>query len=656
MNKTKQYGTISIIFFAICLAGIFIVNKIYHANMFWCFVLYALFVVFYIIIFSIFRNISNKYSEESDRTSNSSTAFVFKECNIGLLKYNENYSITSISDFFLDRKIDCVGDKVLAIFPDVEDIINGLSTKKICIFNNTKFEVLKVPSANVLVFKDITTEYDLEKNAKDEAYVLGFANLDNYDEVSASEDTIAYVNSNIKIPVIDYFKKYNVVYRTIRANRYQLILNYKQLESLMKDRFSILDVVKNESKKGNIELSLSMSFTYGSNDLNSLDKEATELLDLAQSRGGDQVIVRQEDKDPIYFGGSSEAKEQKSKVKVRVMSNTIKQLIRSSSNVVIVGHKESDCDCVGSMLGVAAISKTYNKNTYVVLQGVSLEKTAGEVLDKYRKEIDRSIKLIPEENAKEICEDNNTLIVMCDHHSIDQTNCEEIIKKSNKVLVIDHHRRKADLEYDAVLLYLEASASSTCELVSEFFEFDDKIEVPEYLANMMYLGIVIDTNHFKARTNARTFDAARRLKELGADSVLCEEMSQEPFELIKVKTEIANNGVQYDHGVIISTMKDGEYTRTLASQACDLLVETKGTKAAFVVCKTNKDDVIISARSNGQINVQVILEGMNGGGHMTSAGLQRKDVSVDDLRDELIENINKYFNKDEENHESNTTK
>lgn len=655
MNKIKQYSLISVLFFIICLIGIFFAGRIYHVNMLWCFILYGLFVVFFIFIFSLLRNLVKKYSDESEKASSSNTAFVFKECNIGLLKYDESYTITSISDFFLERKIDCVGDKVLAIFQDVEDIINSISNKRICVFNDYKFEVIKVPNENLLVFKDITNEYDLESNMKDGAYVLGFANIDNYDETNASEETIAYVNSNIKIPVIDYFKKYDVVYRTIRANRYQLILNHKQLEQLMKDRFSILDVVKTESRKGNTDLSLSMSFTHGSNDLSSLDKGAAELIDLAQSRGGDQVIVRQVDKDPIYFGGSSEAKEQKSKVKIRVMINTIKQLIKSSKNVLIIGHKDSDCDCVGSILGFSMLSSLYNKETYCVLRETRIEKKTTEVLDKYSKEINRDMQLITEEKALEILDDNS-LVVLCDHHVIDQSNCEELIKKGKKILVLDHHRRKADLDYDAVLLYLDASASSTCEIVSEFFEFEDKLEIPQYLANIMYLGIIIDTNHFKARVNTNTFDAAGRLRELGADTVLCEELSQEPFDLVKVKTNIMNNGVEYPNDIIISTVEDGEYTRALASQACDALVETKGTKAAFVICKTDSDTVSISARSNGEINVQVILEGMNGGGHMTSAGLQRKNENINDLKNELIENIDKYFGKTEETNESNTTK
>ena len=655
MNKIKQYGLASIVFFIACLVGIFFAGRIYHVNMLWCFILYGLFVAFYIFIFSILRNLVKKYSDESEKASSSNTAFVLKESNIGLLKYDESYTIASVSDFFLEKKIDCVGDKLLAIFPDIEDIINSISNKKICIFNDIKFEVIKVPNENLLVFKDITNEYDLEAYLKDEAYVLGFANIDNYDEATITEETIAYVNSNIKIPVIDYFKKYNVVYRTLRANRYQLILNYKQLEQLMKDRFSILDVVKAESKKGNIDLSLSMSFTYGSNDLNSLDKGATELIDLAQTRGGDQVIVRQVDKDPIYFGGSSEAKEQKSKVKVRVMSSTIKQLIKSSTNVLIIGHKESDCDCVGSMLGFAALSKIYNKETYPILREITIEKKAAEVLDKYGKEMNRDSQLITEDKALEILDDNS-LLVLCDHHSIDQSNCPELIKKCKKILVIDHHRRKADLDYNAVLLYLDASASSACELVSEFFDFEDKIEIPEYLANIMYLGIIIDTNHFKARVNTSAFEAAGRLRDLGADTVLCEELSQESFDLIKVKTEIINNGVEYPHNLIISAVENGEYTRALASQACDSLIETKGTNAAFVICKTDKDNTIITARSNGVVNVQLILEGMNGGGHMTSAGLQRKNVSVAELKDELIINIEKYFNESEGTNESNTTK
>lgn len=653
MKKNKQYNIIFLVYFVVVLLAIIIIGKVFNFNMFWCYALYGVTLIFFFIFYSIFSNLVKKYSEEADNTLASNYKNVLNECKIGVLRYNESYNITFVSQMFLDYKFDCVGEKLLAIFPDLEDMLYGVSKKETIVFNDYKFEVLKISDSNVLVFKDITKEYDLDLSLKDNAYVLGFANFDNYDEANASEDSIAYVNSSIKMPVIEYFKKYQVVYRTLRANRLQLILTYKQLEQLLKDRFSILDKVKSESQKGDLSISLSMSFTYGSNDLAELDKEAIDLLELAQTRGGDQVIVRQIEKDPIFFGGSSEAKEKKSKVKARVISNTIKQLIKSADNVFIVGHVDSDCDCVGAMLGISTFSKVNNKNTYVILKDVSIEKVALEAINKYSREIDENETIIDENEAIDKCGDNS-LVILCDHHSIDQSNCKELIKKSKRVLVIDHHRRKADLDYEAVLLYLEASASSTCELVSEFFEFDDKIKVPEYLANMMYLGIIIDTNHFKARLNSRTFDAARRLKELGADSKVCEELSQEPYELVKVRTQIFNNGVQYKNGIIISAVEDGEYTRTLASQACDSLVETKGTKAAFVICKANKEDVILSARSNGDINVQVILEGMNGGGHMTSAGLQRKNESIEDIKKELIENIDKYFNEGEKDNESNS--
>lgn len=654
MKKIKQYSVISIIFFIICLLGIILANNFFKINVTLCFILFGLFVVFYLIVFSSISNSIKQGNEDTIKTTSGNIPFILKETQIGLLKYTDDYSIASVSDMFISKKIDCVGEKLLAIFPEVEDMLDATSTKKRVVYNDYKFEVIKIPNSNVLIFKDITKEYNYEKERIENAYVLGFANFDNYDEANEKEDLIAFVNSNIKVPVIEYLKKYNVVYRTIRSNRLQIILNYKQLELLMKDRFSILDRAREESKKAGFDITLSMAFAYGSNDLNQLDDEAGSLLDLAQTRGGDQAIVRQVDKDPIYFGGSSEAREQKSKVKARVMCNTIRQQFKSASNVLIVGHKDSDCDCVGAMFGIAAFAKEYNEKTYVVIQDKKLEKIAAEVLDRYNDSIENDFNLINEDEALSM-NDNNSLIIMCDHHSLDQTNSEKLIKEAKRIIVVDHHRRKADLEYNAVLLYLEASASSTCELVSEFIEFDKKIDIPEYLANMMYLGIIIDTNHFKARVNSRSFEAAARLKDIGADSTLCEELSQEPFDLVKTKTEIMKHGKEYDNGIIIAEIEDGEYTRTLASQACDALVETKGTKAAFVICKINDEDTIVSARSNGEVNVQVILEGMNGGGHMTAAGLQRKKESVKDIKKELIENIDKYFNESEEKDESNIT-
>ena len=224
----------------------------------------------------------------------------------------------------------------------------------------------------------------------------------------------------------------------------------------------------------------------------------------------------------------------------------------------------------------------------------------------------------------------------------------------SQIIVLDHHRRKADLDINAMMFYCEPSASSTCEIVCEFLPYmSRKLQISEEEANIMYLGILIDTDRFRTRTGARTFDVAKQLKQYGANPATCDLLAEEPYENIINRSNIIAAGKTYRNNVIISALNNGIYNRSIASQACDSMVKAKEIEAAFVICNDEADEVMISARSNGHINVQIILEKMNGGGHMTAAGLQRKNTTVAKLENELLQALDEYFKGDESN-ESNT--
>lgn len=565
-----------------------------------------------------------------------------EESNIGTINYDKDYVIESITGFVLDNGYEMIGEKLLSYLPETQDIIDGTKEKCVVKIKDKKYEATKKDNSNILVLKDISREYDLEQKIKENAYVLGLCNFDNYNENEEPEEITTFVNANIKLPVMEYFKKYGIVYRTLRNNRLQLILNYQIYKELFRDRFSIINVVRNESKKAGLNITLSMSFAYGCEDLSELDNEASNLLDIAQNRGGDQIVVRQYGKEVNYFGGTSEAKEKQSTVKVRVMTNTIKKLIQESSNVIIIGHKDADSDCIGSMLGMSSIVKSFNVKPYVVLLSGEIEPMMNDVVIKYKDDLAKDFNLISEEEALTYL-DEKSLVIMCDHHSIEQSNCQTLLKEAKRVMIIDHHRRKADLDVEAVLIYVEAGASSTCEMVSEFFLYIPKFEISELVANIMYLGIVIDSDHFRVRTDTRTFDAVKLLKNHGADPVVVENMSQEPYDSLKKKIRIINGANKYSENIIISCLDKGTFSRTTASKACDEIIKAREIEAAFVICYSENNEAIITARSKGNINVQAVLEKMNGGGHMTAAGLQRKDTDVEYLKNELIKELDRYL-------------
>lgn len=562
---------------------------------------------------------------------------------VGIVVFNEDYVITYMSKMFYDRKINALNERVLNWIPDLQELVKGEIDKCEVILGDYKYEVNKRESSSALIFKDITLEYDLKKRLAEESLVLGMINFDNYDEMAEMEEDIRAVNSEIKIPVFEYLRKYKVIFRTLRNNRMLLILNEKIYSDLAADRFSILNTVRKEAKRLDIPITISMAFARGGNDYKELDDMVTNLLDLAMTRGGDQVVVRKGSEEPVYFGGSSEAKEKSSKVKVRVMANTIKDLIVRSSSVIIVGHLDMDADCVGSAICMSLMAQNYKKDTYFIAKTGGIDPMIKNVMDRYDEELSPRHRFVTINEAINHYDDNS-LVIMVDHHLASQSNGQELLKMAKKVVIIDHHRRRADLDVSAILAYIEAGASSTCELVSEFIPYLlRKNQLVPIEANIMYLGMLIDTNHFKVRTGARTFEAAASLRSQGADPSLVEELNEEPYDTVIKRSQLINQSVLYKDDILISSAAEGIFNRPIISQACDTMLQTRGVKAVFVIASVAKDERAISARSKGGFNVQMVMEKLNGGGHMTAAGLQSKEYGVKELERMLKEALDEYL-------------
>ena len=590
----------------------------------------------------------DKWQEEADsrieQTMDSTTQDALKLSEVGIVYYDEEYEITWMSSVFNDCGINARGEKLMNWIPELQDLIAGECDTIVAVLENDhKYQVYKKENGSILFFKDITAQYDLEKRFQDEEVVFGLVNFDNYDAEAESEEDISVINTELKLPVIEYLKKYNVIYKTLRNNRLFLILNEKSFKELSDDRFSIINTVRQESKKAELPITLSMSFARGSNDFNVLDSMASSLLDLAQTRGGDQVVVRKFNEEPVYVGGSSEAREKSSKVRVRVMTNSIKDLIQRSSNVIIVGHLDADADCIGSAICMSAIAQSFKKDTIIVTKTGGVEPMIDNVLNLYKEELEQKHHFVTINEAINHLEDD-TLVIMVDHHSASQSNGQELLQTAKRVLIIDHHRRKADLDTDAVLIYVEASASSTCELTAEFLPYlSSRVEITPTEANIMYLGILIDTNRFRVRTGARTFDVCRILRQYGADPAVVESLNEEPYEMIMKRSQIIDNSKLYSNGIIIACLEENVYPRSIISQASDTMLQTRGICAVFVIAHVSEDEIAISARSKGDFNVQVVMEKMNGGGHMTAAGGQYKDVKASELKELLIEKLNEYI-------------
>lgn len=599
-------------------------------------------IVYYIIYFCK-KEIDN-YSHGVENYLGSSYNDIFDFGQVGIVMYDENYVVTFMSELFKDSSIDRVGKKILSWLPEVDELISGKSESVKVMLDNRLYEVKRKDEETVLLFKDITKQDYFETCYKDEQLVVGLFNLDNYEESTQYEDEIevSNINSILRTCINEYAKEHKIMLKRLNSFRYLAILNEKIYKELVEDRFSLLNKIRREAQKLDVPITLSMSFARGSSDIQQLDEISVQLMDLAQTRGGDQVVTKKVDEDVKYYGGSSEALEKRSRVRVRVMANTIKELIQKSSNVIICGHMVADFDCIGAAIGMARIVECYHKQVCVVAKTGGIEEKIKGALDANEKALKDRVLFVSENEALNQLKDN-TLVIMVDHHNLAQSNAKQILQKAKRIAIIDHHRRSADLEVKPMYVYIESAASSSCELITEFMPYiSNRLDINEVEATIMLGGMTVDTNSFKRKTGSRTYDAASALRKLGANPILVDEYLKDTYEEMRIKNLIVANSYQFKKGIALST-NDTLITRSLMSQAADKLMTIQNMHAAFVIAKGEDDQVCISARSDGTINVQIIMEKMHGGGHLTGAALQRKNTTVEALREELCATIEDYL-------------
>lgn len=566
----------------------------------------------------------------------------------GILFYDDFYVITWMSDYLEQQGYsNRIGHKLLEWLPEVDELLKGDSDSVVVNLDEHFFIIEKSRDGQVLFLKDETNEVIFKDKSTFEQPVVGMINIDNFDESTRYEDeyVAAQVNGTIRTGIINWCKQHQIVCKRIRNDRYYLIMNYRSYRKMAdNDRFSILKQVREQALELDLMITLSMSFAYGSNDLSLLDDYVVNGMELAQSRGGDQVAIKQDGKDVIFFGGNSEASEKRSRVRARVMAHALRDMISRCSNVILVGHKEADFDCVGALLGLSSIANSLNKRNSIVLKSGGIESKVNAFIEDNQAYFDEQFHFITESQAINELE-KDTLVIMTDHNSMMQCNAANMVKQANKVIIIDHHRRPEDLIIQPMMVYIEPGCSSTSEMVTEFFSYmGHQIQVDSMVATIMYAGIIVDTQRFKNRSGQRTFDAASKLLDLRADSVLVDQLLKDSYKEFEAKINWLNQTVQLFPGYYL-IMQDIVTTRSFMSQIADDLMDIDNAKAVFVMAKLDDKQIGISARSDGEVNVQVIMEDLKGGGHRTAAASQRSDVNMVQLRQELVEAIERRINE-----------
>lgn len=481
------------------------------------------------------------------------------------------------------------------------------------------------------------------RQKEDEKLVTGLLYLDNYDEAL---DSVEEVRRSLLAALIErklgkYFSEVDCLLKRLEKDKFILVMRQKSLEELKKKRFNILEDVKTVNIGNDMAVTISIGIGLNAPTYAQSYEYSRIAIDLALGRGGDQVVIK--DKDQMtFFGGKSQQMGKNTRVKARVKAHALREFMISNDKVIVMGHKISDVDSIGAGIGIYRAAKSLNKRAHIVVNNPTM--SVRPIIESFRQNADYDEHMfINSEAAREIV-DNNTVVVVVDTNKPSYTECEELLHKTKTIVVLDHHRQGSEVIKNAVLSYIEPYASSTCEMVAEILQyFSDDIRIYNIEADALYSGIMIDTNNFTAKTGVRTFEAAAFLRRCGADVTRVRKMFRDDVKSYKAKAEAIRSVETYKGSFAISVCpSEGIDSPTVvASQAANELLNVDSIRASFVLTDY-QNKIYISARAIDEVNVQIIMERMGGGGHINMAGAQLPGASVNEaihLLKETLDNM-----------------
>ena len=515
----------------------------------------------------------------------------------------------------------------------------------------TRYVVHMDKASGVLYFFDVSGEYEATVELVTSRPVIGIVSVDNYDDLEdeTSESDISNINSFIANFVSEFARKYAMFSRRVSMDRFYLFTDYTVLESLMSDKFTVINAFREEAKQRQLPLTLSMGFSYGDGNHDEIGKVALLNLNLAEVRGGDQVVVKEnhDTKNPIYFGGGSAGSIKRTRTRTRAMMTAISDKIRSVDQVFVVGHKNLDMDALGSAVGMQLFASNITENSYAVYDQDHMSADIERAVFHLKKE--GVTKLLSVKDAIEMVT-KRSLLILVDHSKTALTLSKEFYDLFTQTIVIDHHRRDQDFPDNAVITYIESGASSACELVTELIQFQNskKNRLSHMQASVLMGGMMLDTKNFTTRVTSRTFDVASYLRTRGSDSVTIQEIAATDFDEYREVNELILEGHKLGSEVLIAEAKDSKcYDTVVISKAADALLAMSGIEASFVLAKNIQGFISISARSRSKINVQRIMEELGGGGHFNLAAAQIKDMTLSETGKKLTEIILNEINQKE---------
>ncbi|HEM3428695.1 TPA: DHH family phosphoesterase [Streptococcus suis] len=515
-------------------------------------------------------------------------------------------------------------------------------------FSGKRYAVNVDFAQGLFYFFDASTEYSATNSLIGSRPVIGIISVDNYDELedAVTDSQISQVNSFLAQFVSEFCHDYGIYYRRGTMDRFYFFTDYAVLEKLIENKFSVIDKFREEAKKLDLGLTLSMGLAYGNENHHQIGQVALQNLNMAEVRGGDQVVVKENDesKQPLFFGGGSASSVKRTRTRTRAMMTAVSDKLKSVDAVFVVGHRNLDMDALGSAVGMQYFAQNIMNNAYTVYNP-----------DEMAPDIARAIKKLSDENCSNLLTVEEamkmvtfqSLLIMVDHSKIGLTLDKDFYEQFTQVVVVDHHRRDTDFPNNAVLTYIESGASSASELVTELIQFqnDKHHKLNRIQSSLLMAGIMLDTKNFTSRVTSRTFDVASYLRTRGSDSLEIQQIAATDFEEYRQINELILSGQRIESNVVIACADDTkEYDNIIPSKAANTILDMAGIEAVFVVTRNTKGYVSISARSHSKINVQRIMEEMGGGGHFNLAAAQVYDQTIAEVCEKLTDKIREEIN------------
>ena len=564
-----------------------------------------------------------------------SAKFNMEFANIGINSY--------IDDFAKEIKMDIENNKAVSLDRQVEIenktyhiIGNYVKTKKRDKKKNTS------DYTAILYFIDITDRQELLNKYNKSKVSVSIIMIDNYEEIMQriSEERKPQVIAEIERKLYEWAGSFGGLLVKRDRDTFVAVIENQNLADLEENKFSILDEIKDVAKEEKIQVTLSIAISTEGNTNYEKYESAQDAMDIALGRGGDQAVIRRDGKYS-FFGGKTLELEKRTKVKARVISHALEELIENAENVMVMGHWNADIDSLGSSLGIYRLAKEFGKDAYIVnnTNGLAVEN----FVETLKKEDEyKNVLLDKAESVAKIT--SQTLLVIVDTHKKSYVEVPELLAKTEKIVIIDHHRRGEDFIDNAILTFHEVYASSAAELVTEIVEYSSKdIKLPQIEAESLYAGIMMDTKNFTFKTGVRTFEAAAYLRKYGIDIIRVKKWFQSDLSSYTVIADIVKKAEVVNDTIGISVYEEKDKNANLiCAKAADELLTISNITASFVI-GNNGEKICISGRSIGDINVQVILEKLGGGGHITLAGAQLEGMTLEEAKTELIIRINEYF-------------